>query len=229
MRKRLQSVALAGAAAAVIAGPAAAGVIISPKSVTVLSGGTASGYDVSNIINQSGLSKTYKSGVTDFDTYVASNPVHAFNSGEWLSDGPTTSATLLFDFGEIIEFTGFAIFNEDATSMRQLNLAIGNRIDFQSGFAGTLYDNNQPFGVDYGATVKNHQTVKGRYLRVQLLGCNAAAAQHNGCGIGEMFFNSTTPAPVAGVPEPATWAMMIMGFMGTGAAIRRRRQGFAAA
>jgi len=36
-----------------------------------------------------------------------------------------------------------------------------------------------------------------------------------------VVFNSTTPAP-AGVPEPATWAMMIMGFMGVGAAVRRR-------
>lgn len=32
----------------------------------------------------------------------------------------------------------------------------------------------------------------------------------------------------AGVPEPATWALMIMGFGGAGAALRRRRVAVAA-
>jgi hypothetical protein len=34
---------------------------------------------------------------------------------------------------------------------------------------------------------------------------------------------------VAGVPEPATWAVMIVGFFGLGAALRRRRPAMAAA
>jgi hypothetical protein len=34
---------------------------------------------------------------------------------------------------------------------------------------------------------------------------------------------STLTSSTAAVPEPATWAMLIVGFVGTGAAIRRRR------
>ncbi|TAL33421.1 MAG: PEP-CTERM sorting domain-containing protein [Phenylobacterium sp.] len=30
------------------------------------------------------------------------------------------------------------------------------------------------------------------------------------------------PPPVAGVPEPATWALLILGFATVGAALRRR-------
>ena len=40
---------------------------------------------------------------------------------------------------------------------------------------------------------------------------------------------STFTGAVSAVPEPATWAMMIIGFGGAGVAIRRRRQVFAAA
>ncbi|THD65073.1 MAG: PEP-CTERM sorting domain-containing protein [Phenylobacterium sp.] len=41
---------------------------------------------------------------------------------------------------------------------------------------------------------------------------------------GEAFFSTTITDPkVAGVPEPAAWALMIVGFGLTGAALRRRR------
>ncbi|PZQ61356.1 MAG: hypothetical protein DI570_12865 [Phenylobacterium zucineum] len=106
--------------------------------------------------------------------------------------------------------------------MRQINLRIGNTPGSVTGFGGTLYDETGKLGVEYGATVQSHQTVRGRYLQFNISGCNRAGAAYNGCGIGEVIFNSTTPAPVASVPEPAAWAMMIMGFGGIGAVVRRR-------
>ncbi|MEW5685346.1 MAG: PEPxxWA-CTERM sorting domain-containing protein [Pseudomonadota bacterium] len=229
MRNRLQSLALATAAAAALAGPAAAGVIIQPKSVTIVSGGTYLGNSPVNIINQSGLSKKYVSGVTDFDTYIASNPLHSTTAGEWLSDGPTTSAIVLFDFGEVVDITGFALFNEDATSMGFTTFRAGNTPTSLSSYAGNTFREQNPFGVAYGPTVVNHQRVSRRYFAFTITGCNAAGAAHNGCGLGEVVFESAQAAPVAGVPEPATWAMMIMGFGGIGAVVRRRNQGLAAA
>ena len=47
-----------------------------------------------------------------------------------------------------------------------------------------------------------------------------------GTGIGAAFDNvmlDASPLSVSAVPEPATWAMMITGFAGVGAMIRRRR------
>ena len=44
-----------------------------------------------------------------------------------------------------------------------------------------------------------------------------------GCGFGDAFFKASLSAgAVAGVPEPATWAMMLMGFGAVGGALRRR-------
>ncbi|PZQ64768.1 MAG: hypothetical protein DI570_04255 [Phenylobacterium zucineum] len=53
-----------------------------------------------------------------------------------------------------------------------------------------------------------------------------------GTGKGAAFDNLTldaSPLQVAGVPEPATWAMMILGFGATGAMIRGRRRSVLAA
>ena len=36
--------------------------------------------------------------------------------------------------------------------------------------------------------------------------------------------NAPAPTGVGGVPEPATWAMMTLGFLGAGATLRRRRR-----
>ena len=48
--------------------------ILAPESVQVVNGGTAGIFwAVDNIIDQSGLSKTYAPGVTDFDDFIASN------------------------------------------------------------------------------------------------------------------------------------------------------------
>lgn len=38
------------------------------------------------------------------------------------------------------------------------------------------------------------------------------------------FWTATFPAAVAGVPEPATWAMMLVGFGAIGGALRRRQR-----
>ncbi len=45
----------------------------------------------------------------------------------------------------------------------------------------------------------------------------------------DITFGSDVPGPGGGVPEPATWAMLIMGFGLVGSAARRRRVARAAA
>jgi len=220
--------AVAAVAAVCGASTASAGVIIQPKAVTVNIGGELLNYSAINMINQSGLSTKYKSGVTDFDAYVALKPIHAADAGEWLSTGPLSAARVTFDLGEMVEFNGAAIWNEDASSLSILGGSIPLNLGGQYG--GTaLYDTAASVGLPYGPTVWRHQNIKSRFVTFDIYGCNSAGFAHNGCGLGEVAFRSTALAPVGVVPEPATWAMMILGFGGVGATLRRRRQGFAAA
>ena len=46
---------------------------------------------------------------------------------------------------------------------------------------------------------------------------------------GEAFSLSSASVPLAGVPEPASWALMLLGFGGLGAVLRSRRGRFALA
>lgn len=63
-------------------------------------------------------------------------------------------------------------------------------------------------------------------------GYTAISVQNYGLGsTGQLAYNQgPTGVPVGGVPEPATWGLMLIGFASIGAAMRRsRRQQFAAA
>ena len=221
MGVEMKTIHAAALAATVLASASAsqAGVIIQPKAVTVNIGGELLNFPAFNMINQSGLSEKYKSGVTNFDEYVGGKPKHSADAGEWLSTGPLSMATVTFDLGEVYEFNGVAIWNEDASSLS----TIIARIPFLGSYSAFGFaDARSDLGVAYGPTVSRHQNITSRYVTFDLYGCNRSGFAHNGCGLGEVAFRSTKDAP-AGVPEPATWAMMILGFGGIGAAMRGRR------
>jgi hypothetical protein len=96
--------AAAVAACAAYAQPAlASGEIVGAFSAVVNSGGTGNvGAPISNTFNQTGLFTTYISGSTNYNTYIASNPLHNWDwHTEWFQVSkraprvsPTTSARL---------------------------------------------------------------------------------------------------------------------------------------
>ncbi|PZQ54046.1 MAG: hypothetical protein DI570_23385 [Phenylobacterium zucineum] len=63
---------------------------------------------------------------------------------------------------------------------------------------------------------------KGFY-GLQRSGNDIARFELQGYYFGVRNFSTLVAAPTAGVPEPATWALMIAGFGGAGAMLRRRR------
>jgi len=87
VRQHLQ---IGGILAAVLGAPCSsqsmASTIVAPVTAETTSE-FASNYSIINTINQSGLSLTYISGVTDFDTYLATKPNHTSkaNGNEWFS------------------------------------------------------------------------------------------------------------------------------------------------
>jgi hypothetical protein len=69
-----------------------------------------------------------------------------------------------------------------------------------------------------------------RFSGITADGFSAITIKNNGPVQGTLLYNvGTVEVPLTGVvPEPATWAMMIMGFGGMGALARRRRQALVA-
>ena len=68
---------------------------------------------------------------------------------------------------------------------------------------------NGTFTLDFGASAPTSITLSDFFVRYQSL---------------QVGTGSGTGSQVPGVPEPATWAMMLMGFGATGVAMRRRRR-----
>lgn len=55
---------------------------------------------------------------------------------------------------------------------------------------------------------------------------SATAIKNDGVEVGTTAFNTGNvgvPGPMSAVPEPASWALMILGFLGLGSALRLRR------
>lgn len=59
--------------------------MVAPVTATASSELPAPGFEIENTIDRSGLSFGYDSGVTDFDTYLASELTHTSNGNEWVS------------------------------------------------------------------------------------------------------------------------------------------------
>lgn len=211
-------------ALALSASGAEAAKIIAPVSVTANTGTAGSPLWVPrHMIDQSGLSQTYVAGVTEFDDFLAANPVHTYAPGTpWLSTGNVTTSVLTFDFGRIVSLGAFAIFDDPRTTISSLRFSTpdGGR---RGAFVVADHD-LQPAP----AQVFQFRPFETRYLTVEIAGCNgpsSGSSRWNGCGIGEFVFADGT---AGAVPEPATWAMMILGFGGVGALLRRRAAPLAA-
>ena len=81
--------------------PLSAGSIIHPTSIVSNTAGEFAPGDANHMIDESGLSSTYVSGVTDFATYMATNPSHtfAYSGFEWFSPAGVHSGTIIYNLG----------------------------------------------------------------------------------------------------------------------------------
>lgn len=97
----------------------------------------------------------------------------------------------------------------------------GNIGALTGGTGGVSAFNDLASGVSYGSFA--YTSADNNVFRTLTL--NAAALADINAAVGGQFaFGGTVGAGGSVVPEPATWAMMLMGFAGLGSALRARRR-----
>jgi hypothetical protein len=212
MKKTLFTLAIA-----LISAASQAGTVLSATGVVDNSMGTLSGYSEAQMLNQSGLSRNYIRGATDFGTFLASGVTHAVGDHHsWLSNRDR-SGSLVFDLGATYNVSQFVMWNGangiDA-SVNGFSLSTSMSSDFAtSAFAGAYVGQM----ANYGANVYDMTDSTARYVRMTI---NGNFGNFCCTAIGDIAFDVN---PAAEVPEPASLALLGMGLLGLGFS-RKRKQ-----
>lgn len=174
-------------------------------------------YDIGRSIDQTGLDSNYTSGVTDFDTYIGSDPVHSSNAinQEWFSEIGMTSSTLIFDLGRSYMLDRIALWNEESGGFS--SALVSGSVDGLSYTSLTsIAPTNNPADSAYSAEVFSlGSTNLARFIKLDLSSCPQPTSTFDGCSLGEIAFSAQVPIPGA--------ALFLVTGMGGLAALRRRQ------
>ncbi len=211
--KTLCIAAIAGLGAVLPANAA----IISAVSGVINSGGPGSG-TLTETYNQSGLSAGYTSGVTNFNTFVATTThTTTFAGYEWFSNEGTDSASVTYDLGSVVKIDKMALWNEESSGIGLLDLLFSTDGTTFSSLLSGLMPTDNPLA-DYLADVFSFTSTDLRYVRMDMSRCpQPVVGSYNACAIGEVAFNQ-----VAAVPVPAA-GLLLLGALGGLGLMRRRR------
>lgn len=223
MRALARGLALAAVVTA-MGGAAQAGTIVQATGATA-NVATRALTSLSSLIDQTGLSAGYTSGVTDFDSYIASGPTHnsALGSNGWATQNNVTAAFVTFDLGSSMTVESMAFWN------RKHDAGIQGVKDFElracpdstctsttllGGFTAlnTLGANDSAVG----AQVFAFAATMAQYLRMDMLNTHGATV----LSAGEVAFERS--AAVTATPEPASALLLAGGLLALGARRRYR-------
>ncbi len=213
--KTLCVAAIAGLGAVLPANAA----IISAVSGVINSGGVGFG-TLTETFNQSGLETGYTSGVTNFDTFVATTThTNVFAGFEWFSDLGTTSASVTYDLGSVIKIDKMALWNEESAGIGLLDLLFStDGVTFSSLLSALVPTDNPVDENGYLADVFRFGATDLRYVQMDMSRCpQPVPGSFSSCAIGEVAFNQ-----VAAVPVPAA-GLLLLGALGGLGLMRRRR------
>ncbi|MTW11099.1 PEP-CTERM sorting domain-containing protein [Pseudoduganella eburnea] len=221
---KMTCVGLLAAAALLLGAPATAGVMA--YGGTVLSAPAGSfGLLAPRLFDQSGLSKSYVSGTTDFTQYAASGVTHLGSSttngtGYYAAAG----ATVDIDLGQTLLLRSLALWNDnDAQGVKNFSLsladnpAFANAVSLGSFVAQYGYNNTfLSYSRGTAAQLFDLNDAVGRYVRIKFETANSGS----NINVGELVFGAQPPQEI---PEPGTIMLTGLGLLAV--ACCRRRSG----
>lgn len=150
----------------------AAGLVLGSTATTTM--GTASGFSISAITSQSGLSATYTSGTTDFDSYVSSTTANSNTSNLWFSARNNKTGFVTFDLGASYDVNALALWalrSGNTNAVRNFTLYADT--DANTSSLGTSLGNFSAVAAVGGdATVQsqvfNFATTNTRYIQMNI-------------------------------------------------------------
>ncbi len=212
MKTTLTALALAVALLLGLAPAARAGVILQPASASTDMGTSDGSPD--NTINQSGLSAGYTSGVTDFDTYIASNPTHNTQkiANDWFSAFGNPTGNFDFALGGTFTIQSFALWNEGGNfpaNVRGFELLADDNAAFSSPTSlGSFTASATGSGLAVPAQVFTFAPTSAAFVRMVITSNDGGPS----AAFGEAAFE-VQASPTA-VPEPGSLALLAVGGLG---------------
>ena len=194
--------------------------ILQPAAATTGMGWTTT-YEPVHAVDQSGLSVNYVSGVTDFDSYVASATTFtgASSNNMWFSAAGNITGTFDFDLGGSFDIQSFALWADPQSAgqgVMGFNLLADDNASFSSATLLGSYSAVDGLG-DPGnlAQVFGFTPTTASYVRMEILSNNGSATY---TGISEAAFE------LVAVPLPAAVWLFGSGLLALIGIGRQRRQ-----
>ena len=176
-------------------------------------GDFSSSFDIGNIIDQSGLSDVYTSGVTDFDTYVATDPTHTGNivNSHWFSSNGTLTGNIDFDLGSSLTVSRIALWfragAQNAPAITNFTLFADDENTFTA--ATNLGSFTNAAFTDLSVQVYDFTDTQAQFIRMQITANNGNIFN---TAHGEVAFDTVSAVPV----PAAVWLMgsALVGLLG---------------